>query len=178
MLKNFLSVFPSVQKNLKKELVSFLQDVITQLNEILLISDPLDRIVTFFNLISVYHDLNYELDKYDKILSEEDLSLLKWKIAQMGRSYSGMNRTSKGDLVTEYNVWLGNGYTLLIKPISEWKKSKDSQKGCGGSSYIYGIESDRLNSYDIVSLQAKYYVESNILNLKKFFQYIIAKLEK
>lgn len=179
MLNNLLSIFPSVKKaTLKKELISFLKDVVCKLEEINRIKDPLDRIIDFFQLMSIYHDLVDELDKYNKLLSEKELSILKNKIINVGRSDSGMNRTSKGEVVSENNVWLGNIYGLFTFPISSWKENKNSQKGCWGFNYILGIESDRLNPYDVVSLQAKYYVENNVLHLKEVFKYIISELEK
>jgi len=96
----------------------------------------------------------------------------------MGRCSSGMNRTSKGEIVTEHNVWLGNVYGLVTKPISEWEKSKESQPGCWGFEYIYGVKSEQLNPYNVVCLQAKNYVTDNTLLLVQICTDIIDNLEK
>lgn len=177
MLNNLLSVFSSYRKTtLKKELISFLKDVISQINEISQNPDPLDSIISLFNLMSVYYDNIDYFNKYSKILSEEDLSLIKNKIINLGRSDLGMNRTSEKEFVTKYNVFLGNVFGLVTKPISEWENNKNDKKGCWGWSTIYGIDSNNLNPYDVVCLQAKYYVENNISNLTEVLQYIISKL--
>jgi len=125
---------------------------------------PLDGIVQFFGLVSpwqdrgladiltAFHSVNY--GQYDEVIRL--LNQLTVHFARAGRSPYGWNRTSKGQEVTENNVYLGNIYGLWTKEVSFWKTQKDTPKGGWGFS---GME--HLSVYDVVSNQAREFMRSH-----------------
>lgn len=122
--------------------------------------NPLEEIVTFFNLISPWHDrgdvekvisafedANY--GQHEQVL--EKLRILQTHIVRAGRDPYGMNRTEKGQIVTEDDVWLGNIWGLFTKKVSFWKEGKDASPYLGDK-----------NAHNIVSHQAEKFMTSHI----------------
>lgn len=126
--------------------------------------DPLNEIVHFFDTVSKWHDrgigdliaafeeVNY--GQYDVVL--EKLQTLQKHFVNAGRCEYGWNRTKRGETVTADKVFLGNIYGLFTHPVSFWKQRKDEKKGGWGFS---GME--YLNPYDVVSQQARQFMDSH-----------------
>jgi hypothetical protein len=140
---------------------------------------PLDEIVTFFNYISIWHDRVEELENLIQAFQKANygqfndiinlLETLRIHIDRSGRAEFGWNRTVKGQIVTPEKVFLGNINGLFTKPVSFWKLQKDEPKGGWG---FPGKE--KLNAYDVVSVQAMDFMSSHIFPIIK----LIDELEK
>jgi len=153
IVKMIKSVFVKPEKKLSA-LKPEIKQLRSTLQEISKSQDSLTGIVRFFNTVSEWHDrgindlivafesVNY--GQYDRMLNE--LRILQEHFESAGRSQFGWNRTKQGETVTENNVFLGNIYGLLTKPVSFWKEKREEE-------YAFGI--------DIVSKQAKEFMDSH-----------------
>jgi len=140
-------------------------------------NDPLTAIVYFFDAVSKWYDregvydiiktfssVNYN-HRYDHIL--DNLRTLQAHFINAGRDEYGWNRTSKGQTVTEDDVFLGNIYGLWTFPVSHWKKAKNDRKGGWGFS---GMEN--LSVYDVISQQAKNFITSHARPMIQAINYL------
>ena len=129
------------------------------------VGDPLTLIVYFFDIVSKWHDRGLtdiiaELERvkfrgrYDEII--EKLKTLQGHFVNAGRDPYGMNRTKRGQMVTEDNVYLGNIYGLFTKTVRFWKQRKGEPKGGWGFSNM-----EHLNPFDVVSRQAREFMMSH-----------------
>ncbi|MBP8994003.1 MAG: hypothetical protein KBG30_09345 [Bacteroidales bacterium] len=170
--KQFIrSLFSRPEKDLRK-IMPELKDLKDILNVIDKKSDSLEGIVDFFAVISKWYDNMDDLDRilqkfkkvnygqYDDIIKQ--INTLQVHFLKAGRDQYGYNRTKRGENVTDDNVYLGNIYGLFTLPVSRWKKAKNSPKGGWG---FPGMEN--LNSYDVVSWQAKKFMDSHIESIIK-----------
>ncbi|MFH1178526.1 MAG: hypothetical protein V1711_02270 [bacterium] len=128
--------------------------------------DPLTEIVPFFDTVSKWHDRGiYDIilafeevnrrGKYDEVLKK--LEILQVHFKNAGRCEFGWNRTKPGETVRADRVFLGNIYGLFTHSVSFWRRGKDEKKGGWGFS---GME--HLNPYDVVSKQAKEFMDGHI----------------
>ncbi|PCI27725.1 hypothetical protein COB55_05205 [Candidatus Wolfebacteria bacterium] len=122
---------------------------------------PLDGIVTFFDVVSKWadrgvRDLIGESEKsQDGLL--EDLRAFGKHLQNAGRSSYGWNRTEIGEEVRANQVYLGNIFGLFTKTVMFWKGYKDEKPG---RFLQEGMR--RMNSYNVVSVQARDFMESHI----------------
>jgi len=131
-------------------------------------NDPLTEIVSFFDVISKWHDrglkdvimafevVNY--GQYDEVL--ENLRTLDAHFSNAGRCQFGWNRTKRGERVTADRVFLGGINGLFTHPVSFWKQGKDEKKGGWGFRNM-----EHLNAYDVVSQQAKDFMDSHFSSM-------------
>lgn len=122
--------------------------------------DPAVDIVTFFDMVSLWHDrglgdviaafeeVNFK-GRYNRIL--ENLHLLQVHFVNAGRNLRGLNRTTRGEHVTASKVFLGNVQGLFTHPVSYWVERRNDPKG----------EWSGLNAYDIVGHQAMNFMSSH-----------------
>lgn len=140
-------------------------------------SDQLTNIVLFFEAMSWWHDRGGVIDliilfngantkkgEYDAVI--QTLEIFDTHIRQAGRYESGWNRTKKGETVTDDHVYLGNIYGLFTKTVSFWKKCKDDKKD-GWKGTRYGEALAGMNAYDVVSEQAREFMDSHIVPMIK-----------
>lgn len=155
----------SSAEKLLAALMPALRELRANLRSVEFSRDPLADIIRFFNFVSpwqdrglrdviaAFRDVNY--GQYDDVL--EKLKTLQLHFERAGRSKYGWNRTKPGETVTEDNVYLGNIFGLWTKTVRFWKERKNEPKGGWGFS---GME--HLNPYDVVSEQARKYMETHI----------------
>lgn len=126
--------------------------------------DQLSSIVGFFNVVSIWHDRGFDdlitaLEainrggKYSGIIL--DLQTLSAH-CQRARDPFGWNRTTKGQVVTDDNVFLGNVYGLFTKTVAYWRQQKDAPKGGWGYPKM-----EHLNAYDVVCRQAGEFLDAH-----------------
>ncbi len=140
-------------------------------------SDHLTSIVLFFEAVSWWHDrggvrdlitlfksANTKRGEYDAVI--RTLETFDIHINQAGRYESGWNRTKKGETVTDDHVYLGNIYGLFTKTVSFWKKRKDDKKD-GWKGTLYGEALAGMNAFDVVSAQAREFMNSHISPMVK-----------
>jgi hypothetical protein len=133
--------------------------------------DSLKAIVEFFDEVSKWHDrgltdvleeftaANYK-HRYDAIIG--NLSALGKHFSNAGRDRYGWNRTEKGEVVIDSKVFLGNIYGLFTHSVGYWQRQKDAPKGGWGYSNM-----EHLNSHDVVSRQARGFMNSHIAPMAK-----------
>jgi len=138
--------------------------------------EPLNEIVIFFDevskvhdrgiddLVSAFKDANYN-GRYNDVL--EKLEILQRHLVSAGRAQYGWNRTKPGQTVTEENVFLGNIYGLFTHPVRFWKRTKDEKKGNWGYPNM-----ESLNSYDVVSIQARDFVRNHADGMIPIIDYL------
>jgi hypothetical protein len=138
-------------------------------------SDPLSAITPFFTVTSPWHDRR--LTDVVKVFSDVNdgqyaeilgaLTVLDTHFVRAGRDLCGMNRTHPGEPVTPTKVFLGNIYGLFTLPVPRWKSGKDEPR----SSWA-GLH--HVNAYDVVSLQAKGFIESHAVPMIHHARELIA----
>lgn len=133
---------------------------------------PLYGIVQFFDQVSAWHDRSDEIGQLIVALQETNhgqhselisyLETLRNHFCNAGRDLYGWNRTEKGETVTADKVYLGNIYGLLTYPASYWQKKENEPKGQWEGGMWQGCSVvENKNSYDIVSDQARKFMESH-----------------
>lgn len=145
---------------LKPELLKLAEDLAMVEEEAS--KEPLQAIVTFFQVTSPWHDrgLADVIDafkrvndgKYDAIIGA--LVTLDGQFELAGRSDFGWNRTKRGEAVTPDQVFLGNIYGLFTLPVPRWLKGKDEPK----DSWTGVVNK---NPYDVVSAQALDFIKNH-----------------
>lgn len=144
-------------------------------------SNPLDRLVYFFDVVSKWHDrgigeiiqgLEQAGPRYAKFL--ESVKTLQAHFDNAGRNQFGWNRTEEGEKVTADKVFLGNIWGLWTKPVSFWKDLKDEPKGGWGHS---GEVWKTLNAYDVVCQQAADFMNSHITGISATIAQLEADLD-
>ncbi len=94
-------------------------------------ADPVREIVNFFDYISIWQDcggVEELIEFFRRAKDKQTLQVLKTlqkHIEECGRQPYGMNRTKKGQRVTQHNVYLGNVSGIWTFPVSEFITSKD-----------------------------------------------------
>jgi len=139
--------------------------------------DPLTTIVHFFDIMSKWEDRGVEdlimafkevnYGQYDAVL--EKLRVLKLHFCNAGRSDSGLNRTKRGQTVTEDDVCLGNIYGLWTFTVRDWKKTKGKEPPAWGYPGMKGI-----TEYDVISRQARGFMTSHIDPVVAILKYLEA----
>jgi len=140
-------------KTILPELKQLKEDIVSAMT----MRDPLSGLVAFFNATSPWHDKPSMTNHGDESPLALKLNKFERLIANSGRCSIGWNRTERGQLVTDDNVWLGGEdyYDLFTKTITFWRSRKDAPKGGWGFS---GMEN--LNAYDVISDQARVFIEN------------------
>lgn len=150
--------------------------------------EGIDQIVPFFNLVSPWHDRRllvpirreieaFDLWSYGEIV--EDLDALTVHFRQAGRDSCGMNRTEPGQTVTEDNVFLGDIYGLFTNPVSFWRRRKNNPKNPWKGGIYGGIDYLRTrNEYDVVSDQAREFMNSHINPMCEIIERLERAVEK
>jgi len=149
-------------KKRNRKLIAELVDFSDSLQKIKL-DDPLEDIVRFFSLVSVWFDRIEETRKmladftkvnrgqYDEVINE--IINLRSVLIAVGRRPDGANRTKAGEGVTEKEVYLGGIFGLFTHPVSYWKTAVDGERGGWGIA-----DMEKMNSYDVVCRQAVRFV--------------------
>ena len=109
------------KQNEKRRLIQ-LKDVITEFKEMPLDkNDGFEYVVMFFNVISRFEDKG----KVEFARNADEINCL---INQMGRQGYGWNRTTKGEMVTYDNFYVGDRYGLFTKTLRYWMQSNSIYK--------------------------------------------------
>ncbi len=166
MLKERIrSLFVDPRKELAK-IMPELEQLRGALKRAVLGSDPLNRLVGFFDAVSKWHDrgLNDVIElfeqvnygQYDGVIDR--LQILQAHLVAAGRDEYGWNRTKYGETVTADKVFLGNICGLFTHPISFWATRKDEEKGGWGFA---SMAKSNLNAHDVVCIQAQDFILSH-----------------
>ena len=142
--KRFKASFIAIFINPKKDIIEMLEDQDFQKLRIILVRskssdfnvNALDDIITFFNIVSKWHDRGLEdiieriertnYGQHDCLI--KNLQALNACFIRYGRCEYGWNRTKFGERVTKDNVFLGDINGLFTNPISFWEKSPNQAK--------------------------------------------------
>lgn len=168
MLKRIRAFFADPVKELAVLLIE-LRDLKLDLKFAAESSDPLSAIVHFFDSVSRWHDRGLgdiiaafeavNFGQYDGVL--ENLRILETHFKRAGRG--AMNRTKRGQTVTEDSVYLGNIFGLWTKTVRFWKSKKDGTRGLWKDGIWDGHPAvEGKNPYDVVSDQARHFMDSHI----------------
>lgn len=149
-----------------RELVEMISGSSSYLSNLVIFFDAMGRWQDqgLEELIFAFEDVNY--GQYDHLLKQ--IRILDAHFENAGRSMGGMNRTSFGETVTEDRVFLGNIFGLHTKPISYWVTKKDEEKGGWLSPQM-----DHQNAFDVVSEQARRFVRSHTVPMKKILDELL-----
>ena len=151
------------------ELLPNLKNLEEQLKEVERISNPIDRIVKFFDVMSPWDDNSQSISnviaKFEKAGSHhaeklEDLKNLRAHINNSGRDPHGWNRTTTGETVTSQKVFLGNTHGLFTLSAAKWQES-------------FNRPNPPADTQKIIENQAKTFVSSHIGPMRE----IIGSLE-
>jgi hypothetical protein len=145
-----------------------------------MVLDPLSALVSFFNIVSPWHDRGIDDlrnafvaiggDEHKEILQK--IEALQKHFRNAGRDKSGMNRTDPGEMVAPDKVFLGGIHGLFTRSIPEWEKGKNEPKGGWGHYDPNGYFAAR-NSYDVVSDKARQFMTSHIGPMKEILSSLI-----
>ncbi len=119
---------------------------------------PFDRIIVFFNATSKIQDhlelINAEIENLsgkEKTEAKHLFEFLSQEIKKAGRHPYGINRTKKGEHVTEHNVFLGDTHGLFTKNIADWKRTEyndPNYKGTyAGTKLSYNPITEQANGF-------------------------------
>lgn len=162
----FYKVF-SFKRDLKevKRIVKEIEDAV---KPFIGIHNGIETITKFFNAIAPIYDrdpLEPFVFKFKQINNKtvQDtariIEVIRDHYLNAGRDEYGLNRTKKGQTVYDDYIFLGDIYGLFTKPVSFWKTCKDDKKGGWGFS---SKELENMNAYDVVSLQARSFIDSHL----------------
>ena len=142
---------------------------------------PLTGIVMFFNLVSCWHD---RCDEINQIIGDlrrvdygqhtkliEKLGVLIHHFENAGRSRYGYNRTEKGQEVTGEHVFLGGIYGVWTLNILSWLKHKNDRRDIASFSGFH-LSMANMNSYDVVSQQARDFMTPHIESICELIDWI------
>lgn len=159
-------LFMSKSRRRLRKLLSQLKELSRELKALPQISDPLDRIVIFFNLTSPWYDRIEELRESLKFSSDSEIGKklkdLFLCLEKSGRDIYGINRTKRGQMVTGDNVWLGDVphvfAGLFTHTARYWKSHKDDDRnGPWGNPALNGM-----NPYDVITkFRVHPFIEAN-----------------
>ncbi len=132
-----------------------LQALDADLAKVANVSDPISRLVQFFEAVSTFNDKQEQTpvnvgvaatafrkanDQGQYAQTVEALESLQTHFRQAGREPYGINRTQPGEHVTENNVYLGNVFGLWTFTASDWraKLSRDDAQTKENKQIIEG----------------------------------------
>lgn len=138
---------------------------------LLVSTDWCAALVSFFGLVSPWHDRGlYDLaDKLEQVnwrgqhnWTIKQLYQLQFMFRHAGRNMYGMNRTKRGEVVTEDNVYLGGVFGVWTFTVAQFRKGRDEPK----NPWKGGIWDDEYlkdkNTLDMVSdYQARPFVQEH-----------------
>ncbi|MFA4942461.1 MAG: hypothetical protein WC564_02380 [Patescibacteria group bacterium] len=129
----FTSLFFSSKKTIEK-IQPQLQSLEVEINKIEAMENKVEAIVKLFQVISPIQDTGgfsqeiFELKSHNsdgKLTAKiEALEVLQKHFHNAGRSKYGINRTDKGEEVTNEKVFLGNVFGLWTKTAAYWLSEK------------------------------------------------------
>lgn len=162
----FYKVF-SFKKDLKevKRIVKEIEDAV---KPFIGIHNGIETITKFFNAIAPIYDrdpLEPFVFKFKQINNKtvQDtariIEVIRDHYLNAGRDEYGLNRTKKGQTVYDDYIFLGDICGLSTQPVSYWKTCKDDKKGGWG---FPDPELENMNVYDVVSRQARNFINSHL----------------
>lgn len=126
-------------------------------------SEPLYRLVEFFDRISPWHDRGLEdvispfrqvnYGQHDHVIVQ--LIKLEGHFVNAGRDQSGMNRTERGERVSADKVYLGGIFGLFTHPVPFWVTRRGEPKGAHP-------DYPDMNGYDLIAWHATRFMGSHI----------------
>ncbi|MEO5635146.1 MAG: hypothetical protein ABIS26_00320 [Candidatus Paceibacterota bacterium] len=133
-------------------------------------SNALTAIVRFFNTTSIWQDRDLativrelkDVGDQKNAAAVESLGKLFEQFRMTGRAQYGWNRTEKGQLVTEDDVYLGNIWGIWTFNVSYWREvgKRNDPKGTHGYAEKGNYFSTR-NTYDIICDQAREFIDDH-----------------
>ncbi len=141
---------------------------------------PLDAIVSFFDIVSMWHD---RIDEVDNLISSlekvnygqhtkliQNLMGLRKHFEDAGRSRYGWNRTTRGQTVTEDTVFLGNIFGLWTFPVRHWKSTRNQARDIGTFAGFTGMR--EMNAYDVVCCQATRFITPHAIGIRRAISWL------